>query len=80
MMSVKAIDIEACLALQLRRRRQVYTVGHKYYKTVHRGITINGTGKELYFAVGSDGNVQECVFDYWHEEASQGDPHCTTFQ
>lgn len=71
--------IQDCLVLQMQRRKDLKTVKHTYYKTVHRRIPIAGTGKELYFAVDAAGSVEECIFNYWHNDSHQGEPHCTVY-
>jgi hypothetical protein len=39
-------------------------------------VDLKGTGKRLVFIATSNGNLFHYMEDYWHPDASQGDPTC----
>jgi len=60
------------LFLSRSRRIKLFKMGMR--TSVH--VDVEGTGKRLVFIAKDNGAFYHYMEDYWHPDASQGDPTC----
>ena len=60
--------------LFLSRSRRIKLFKSDMRTSAH--VDVEGTGKRLIFIATSNGNFFHYMEDYWHPDASQGDPTC----
>jgi hypothetical protein len=69
-------ELSNCISEKIRTRRFLWKIGRRsYYRTIYR-VPIRNSGKEMWFSIDNDGNIEYYVQDYW---ASQGDPVVTEY-